>query len=99
MASPESSPPDCKEAPGTFVPVIDRSRCEGKEECVRVCPYAVFTMGILPNEQRSELGLLARLKGFAHGWRQTFATNADACRACGRCVAACPEKAITLSRA
>lgn len=99
MSSPELPRPDCKADPGTFVPVIDRSRCEGKEDCVRVCPFLVFTMGIVPKEQRAGLGLLGRLKGFAHGWRQSFATNADACRACGRCVAACPERAITLIRA
>ena len=99
MPSPELPRSDCKEAPGSFVPVIDRSRCEGKEACVRVCPYSVFTMGIVPDEQRAGLGLLARLKGFVHGWHQSFASNADACRACGRCVAACPERAITLTRA
>jgi ferredoxin len=33
-----------------------------------------------------------------HGWKQAFAVNADACRACGLCVEACPEKAIRLMK-
>ena len=39
-----------------------------------------------------------KVKGFVHRWHQAFATNAQACHACGLCVAACPEKAITLER-
>ena len=89
---------DCKQAPGSIRPVIDRNRCEGKKECVAVCPYNVFTMAILAPELRRDLSLRGKLKGFAHRWQQAFASNADACHACGLCVSACPEKAITLSR-
>ncbi|WP_113707468.1 hypothetical protein [Klebsiella michiganensis] len=28
----------CKRPPGEIVPVIDRNRCEGKGDCVEVCP-------------------------------------------------------------
>jgi 4Fe-4S ferredoxin len=91
--------PDCKHDAGKFIPVIDRNRCEGKEDCVVVCPYDVFTLGTLPSEQRKSLSFAGKLRGFAHRWQQAFATNADACHACGRCVAACPERAITLTRA
>ena len=89
---------DCKQEPGLFRPVIDRNRCEGKEECVKVCPYDVFTMGTVLPEQRKGLSLRGKLKGYAHRWQQAFATNADACHACALCVSACPEKAITLTR-
>jgi NAD-dependent dihydropyrimidine dehydrogenase PreA subunit len=79
-------------------PRIDRNRCEGKEDCVRVCPYQVFEMGVLSPTERSELTFVGKLKAFAHGGRQAFAVRADACHGCGLCVAACREKAITLGR-
>lgn len=88
----------CKHEPGKFAPVINRNRCEGKKDCAAVCPYQVFTIGTLLPDDRRSLTLLGKVKGFAHGWQQAFATHADACHACGLCVAACPEQAITLAR-
>ncbi len=89
---------NCKQDPGVFAPVIDRNRCEGKAQCVSACPYNVFVVGVLPKAQRAGLTLKGKMKGFAHGWRQAFTPNAQACHACGLCVAVCPEKAITLER-
>jgi 4Fe-4S ferredoxin len=95
---PEAEAADCKREPGEVAPVINRDRCEGKADCVRVCPYDVFEMGVLPAAERGGLSLRGKIKGFAHGWKQAFAVNAAACHACGLCVAACPEKAIVLRR-
>jgi ferredoxin len=89
---------ECKQKPGAFRPVVDRNACEGKGECVRVCPVAVFGVDTLPKEERRGLGLKGRLKGFAHRWQQALLINPDACEACGLCVEACPEKALTLVR-
>lgn len=89
---------DCKRDAGEVAPVINRDRCEGKAACVDVCPYGVFVLGVLPVAERRSLSLRGKIKGFAHGWKQAFAVNADACHACGLCVAACPETAIVLRR-
>ena len=89
---------DCKHEAGIFAPIINRQRCEGKEDCVRVCPYNVFEMGILSPDERRVLPFGARIKAWAHGNRQAFAVGAGHCHACGLCVAACPEHAIKLER-
>lgn len=78
-------------------PVIDRNRCEGKADCVRVCPFEVFQIHVLGKEQRRALTLRGRLKAWAHGGRQALVVNPQACHACRLCVAACPEKAIRLA--
>jgi NAD-dependent dihydropyrimidine dehydrogenase PreA subunit len=93
MATPPT--PDCNE-PGRWEPRIDRNRCEGNADCLRVCPYGVFAVAVLPAEQRKGLSLLGRLKAFAHGYQQAQTPRAADCRACGLCVTACPERAIQL---
>lgn len=89
---------ECKE-PGRLVPLIDSSRCEGKEDCVEVCPYHVFTVRKLTDAERAGLGLLTRFKVFVHGGKQAFVTQPNDCHACGLCVTACPEQAIKLRAA
>ena len=51
------STPECK-GPAVLRQVIDRRKCEGKEDCLRVCPYGVFEMGVLSEEQKAEVGRL-----------------------------------------
>ena len=80
------------------LPIFVENAYEGKADCVRVCPYGVFEIGTLPAEQRGSLSIAGRLKGFFHRYQQAFAVKADACHACGLCVKACPEHAITLAR-
>jgi 4Fe-4S ferredoxin len=87
---------ECKQEPGVFAPVINRNRCEGKEDCVQVCPYHVFEMRKLSAEEKSALPFASRVKALMHRNWQAFAVRADDCRACGLCVAACPEHAIKL---
>jgi len=81
-----------------LVPVIDRNKCEGKDDCVIVCPYNVFEMGVLGAGDKAKLSLKGKLKGWAHGYEQAFVVRPDACHSCGLCVTACPEKAIKLAR-
>jgi len=82
---------------GQLKPVIDRNRCEGKAECVRVCPYKVFEIAKIGEQEKSRLSLRGRFKSWAHGGKQAFAVRADQCRACRLCVDACPENAIELA--
>jgi NAD-dependent dihydropyrimidine dehydrogenase PreA subunit len=96
LATAAASAAQCKGEPGRVAPQIDRNKCEGKADCVRVCPYGVFEMGTLAAEQRASLSLLGRLKSWAHGYRQAFVVKPADCHACNLCVAACPETAIQL---
>ena len=89
---------DCKHPAGFVAPVIDRNRCEAKDDCVRVCPYSVFEIRALSSDDRRALSFVGRLKAWAHGNRQAFAVNAADCHGCGLCVTACPEHAIRLER-
>ncbi|MDB4981286.1 MAG: iron-sulfur cluster-binding protein [Myxococcales bacterium] len=87
----------CRAPAGTYVPVVDRKRCEGKRDCVAVCPYGVFEVRRIDDADFATLGLLGRLKSLAHGRRTAYTPRASECHACGLCVVACPEDAITLS--
>lgn len=97
-AHPERPGDKCKAEPGVVVPVVDRARCEGKNDCVEVCPYDVFEVGRIRDEDFEKLSFLGRMKSRAHGRKTAFTPRADACRSCGLCVVACPEKAIRLVR-
>jgi len=97
---PRARPADrCDDAPGRLRPVIDRNRCEAKEDCVAACPYHVFEIHQLSADERRAQSWLGWLKTLAHGGKQAFAVRAADCHACGLCVEACPEKAIKLARA
>src|SRR5258706_3803345 len=90
-ATSNDSTKDCKQGAGVFIPVINRNKCEGKADCEATCAYDVFTIGVLPKDERVDLTLMGKVKGFGHGWKQSFVTNAELCHACGLCVQNCPN--------
>jgi len=89
----------CKQEAGVIVPVVDFKRCEGKADCVPVCPENVFEIRRIADTDYQPLNILQKFKLRVHGMQVAYTPNANACRACGLCVSACPEAAITLSRA
>lgn len=95
-ANPDRSGEQCRATPGRWRPVVDRARCEGKRDCVEVCPYEVFEVRRIDDADYAALSFFARLKVLAHRKQSAYTPRADACQACGLCVVACPEGALRL---
>jgi 4Fe-4S ferredoxin len=79
-------------------PVVDHGRCEGKRDCVEVCPYGVFEVRRIDDDDFRALSFLGRLKSVAHKRQTAYTPNRSQCQSCGLCVKACPEKAIQLRK-
>ncbi len=88
----------CNAAPGAYRPIVNQAKCEGKNDCVEVCPYNVFEVRRIDDSDFAKLPMLAKLKSIVHGRKTAYTPNDDACLACGLCVVACPEGAIKLAR-
>jgi len=88
--------PICIQPKVLVVPHIDLSNCEGKGDCVEVCPYEVFEIRDLTQDKRKSLSLVGHIKTLIHGSSKGFVKRPELCLACGLCVKACPEKAIKL---
>ena len=96
MVPEKPTPQSCKPEPTGRRPAINRTRCEAKEDCVAVCPYGVFDVRVLGADERVGLSLRGRLNVLVHRGRQAVVAKPESCHACGLCVEACPEGAITL---
>jgi 4Fe-4S ferredoxin len=91
-----AEPDPCRQPAGLVRPVVDPALCEAKGDCAAVCPYDVFRIERIASDVFAGLPWLSKAKVFVHGMRTATTPNADACRACGLCVQACPERAIRL---
>jgi NAD-dependent dihydropyrimidine dehydrogenase PreA subunit len=89
---------DCKPVSGVIAPTVNLNKCEGKTTCVEVCPYNVFEMQAISDEDYARLNLVGKLKTLVHGKMKAIVKNPEQCHSCGLCVTACPEKAIKLER-
>lgn len=95
---PQRPGEECRAEAGLYVPLINRAKCEGKRDCVEVCPYNLFEVRRMDDADFQALGFFAQLKSRTHKRQTAYTSNADQCKACGLCVVACPEKAIQLVR-
>jgi NAD-dependent dihydropyrimidine dehydrogenase PreA subunit len=87
---------NCLAPRGSYFPVIDRNRCEGRGDCVRVCPESVFEVRTIEGQDHDMLSFVGRMRSALHGRKSAYTPNASQCMACGLCVEACPEQAISL---
>jgi 4Fe-4S ferredoxin len=95
-ANPNRPGEQCRAEPASYVPVVDHGRCEGKHDCVDVCPYGVFEVRRIDDADFAALSFVGKMKSRAHGRKTAYTPGAAACQACGLCVVSCPEEAITL---
>jgi 4Fe-4S ferredoxin len=95
-AHPDRPGEECRASPDAWAPIVDRTRCEGKSDCVEVCPYGVFEVRKIDEDEYRALSFLVRVKLLVHGKKTAYTPQADRCQACGLCVVACPERAIRL---
>ena len=58
---------ECKAPAGAFVPIVNRGKCEAKGDCVEVCPYDVFEVRPIGENDYRAFGWLGRLR--MHGMR------------------------------
>lgn len=86
----------CRAEAGTYIPIVNHDACEGKRDCVEVCPYDVFEVRQIDDRDFLRLSFFGKLKSRAHGRLTAYTPQANLCQACGLCAVACPEKAITL---
>jgi 4Fe-4S ferredoxin len=98
-ANPNRPGEQCRAEAASYIPVVDRGRCEGKSHCVDVCPYGVFQVRRIDDADYEALSFLGKLKSRAHGKKTAYVPGASACQACGLCVVSCPEEAISLVKA
>ncbi len=96
MAKPVLNQDQCTPEPGNLIAFVNPGRCEAKGPCVLACPYNVLVLKPLTQHQKKEFSFLGRFKARVHGNKRAVLDNPDDCHACGLCVQACPEKAITL---
>lgn len=89
---------NCDVEAGKLIPIVNFSRCEGKEDCAIACPYDVFEIRPLALEDRAQLNFVGRLKTLFNK-NKAYVVNPQDCHACGLCVTSCPEKAIQLRKA
>jgi NAD-dependent dihydropyrimidine dehydrogenase PreA subunit len=87
---------ECGSTTADTIPVVDHGRCEAKRDCVRVCPNDVFEVRRIDPDDFARLGILGKVRNRVYRGMTAYVAHPDQCNACGLCVTACPEHAISL---
>lgn len=69
---------------------VNNHSCEGKRDCLEVCPTDVFGM-----QKARVRHPLFWIKAKVHGGSQAVPVREEDCIGCTACARACPELAIT----
>lgn len=88
---------NCADTAEKMMPIVNFNNCGGKQDCVVVCPFNVFTMQPISKEDKAKLNIKGQIKTFFFN-QKAYVIHPEQCHACGLCVNACPEKAIKLTR-
>ncbi|GLR19839.1 4Fe-4S dicluster domain-containing protein [Portibacter lacus] len=97
MASKKEFKSNCDDEGGKLMPLVNFNSCGAKEDCVAICPYDVFEMRPITDDDKSKLNLKGKIKTFFFK-NKAYLTDPALCHACGLCVQACPENAIKLGK-
>lgn len=80
---------------GILFPIVDFNKCSGVGPCVPACPFEVFELKPISENDKKDLNWIGKLKTKFND-KKAYVINSENCNACGLCVIACPEKAIKL---
>lgn len=86
---------NCSDVSEKLMPLVNLNNCDGKKNCVEVCPYDVFEIKPISTEDQAKLNLKGKIKTIFFK-QKAYVINPNKCHSCGLCVLACPEKAIKL---
>lgn len=87
---------NCSNDTAKLMPVVNFNNCGGKEDCVEACPYDVFEMRPISEEDKATLNFKGKIKTFFFN-QKAYVINPDQCHACGLCIQVCSEKAVKLT--
>ena len=52
---------NCKPKAGVLIPIVNLNKCEGKGHCIEVCPYDVFEMKPISDEEYAQMNFVGKL--------------------------------------
>ncbi len=88
---------NCSDTAEKIMPIVNFNNCGGKAACVIACPYDVFEMKPIADDDKQLLNIKGKIKTFFFK-HKAYVVHPENCHSCGLCVQSCPEKAIKLTK-